>query len=216
MNINLMSEVKTYQSSHDSCVPTDCLSTNNVSFVRLTTVFVGGIQAHIKQEDLRQHFQKYGEIANIKLSINPKTNCNKGYSFLTFKDPKSVKQVIEEHQIICGRKVDCKISLGGKHNKEDKIKASKAKIFVKKLHKSVKDQELMEYFQQFGQIKNAYCIYDPETKVTKGFGYIQFENESSVATTLSKSHFFRGKRCILERYSWNAKKDKKKSQKSDL
>ena len=193
-----------------------CPTTHYNSGSILTKIFVGGIHAHINKEDLKQHFQKYGEITYIKLAINYKTNCNKGYSFLTFKDLKSVNQIIDEPQIIGGRKVDCKISLSGKHNKEDKIKECKTKIFFKKLHTEVLDQELTDYFQQFGQIKNAYSIYDHGRKVRKGFGYIEFVNESSVARTLTQSHFFRGKKCEVEKYKLNPKKDKIRNQKDGL
>lgn len=39
---------------------------------------------------------------------------------------------------------------------------------------------LRQYFSQFGELSNAYVIYDPDNNRSKGFGYVQFKHPECV------------------------------------
>ena len=57
---------------------------------------------------------------------------------------------------------------------EEEIKKRKTKIFVGGLKYSSKDDVLKEYFSQFGEIEEAVVIYDRESGLSKGYGFVSF------------------------------------------
>lgn len=51
------------------------------------------------------------------------------------------------------------------------------KLFVGGLPFSVNDDELAEAFSKFGTVASAKVIRDRETNRSKGFGFVEFEND---------------------------------------
>lgn len=54
------------------------------------------------------------------------------------------------------------------------------KIFVGGLPPTVTENDLREYFNQFGTITHAVVMYDPVTQSSRGFGFITFDSEDIV------------------------------------
>ena len=86
---------------------------------------------------------------------------------------------------------------------------------------------LIEYFSQFGEVSNAYVIYDPKTQSSKSknfphleFGYVEFEDQECANYVLeTKEHFIKGKKIILKQFKpkedtqTQGKQEKKKEEK---
>jgi RNA recognition motif-containing protein len=51
---------------------------------------------------------------------------------------------------------------------------SDSKVFVANLSWDVDDQELGDFFSQFGAVKSAKVILDKETGKSRGFGFVEF------------------------------------------
>ena len=68
---------------------------------------------------------------------------------------------------------------------EEEIKKRKTKIFVGGLKYSSKDDVLKEYFSQFGEIEEAVVIYDRESGLSKGYGFVSIIHQihSSLSST---------------------------------
>lgn len=49
-----------------------------------TTVFVGNLPFVVSEEEVRQHFMKFGTIQNVRLVRDPKTFLGKGIGFVMF------------------------------------------------------------------------------------------------------------------------------------
>ena len=52
------------------------------------------------------------------------------------------------------------------------------KLYIGNLPYSVNDDKLREMFAQFGNIASATVIMDRETNRSKGFGFVEFENDA--------------------------------------
>ena len=52
------------------------------------------------------------------------------------------------------------------------------KLYIGNLPYSVNDDKLREMFAQFGNIVSATVIMDRETNRSKGFGFVEFENDA--------------------------------------
>jgi RNA recognition motif. (a.k.a. RRM, RBD, or RNP domain) len=64
----------------------------------------------------------------------------------------------------------------------------------------VTSEDLFTYFSKIGAVRNAYLIYDPITKISKGFGYVEFHSIESAEKALSVHvHQLLGKNVSVQR-----------------
>lgn len=47
-------------------------------------IYVGNLSYSVSEDDLKQHFDQYGPIGEVKLIIDRDTNRSKGFAFITF------------------------------------------------------------------------------------------------------------------------------------
>lgn len=59
-------------------------------------IFVGGLDRDAIEEDVRQVFEKIGEVVEVRLHKNPITNKNKGYAFVKFANKEHAKRALLE------------------------------------------------------------------------------------------------------------------------
>eukprot|EP00964_Phaeocystis_antarctica_P138855 scaffold103516_cov21-Phaeocystis_antarctica.AAC.1 len=62
------------------------------------------------------------------------------------------------------------------------------KIFVGGIPHSVDDNNFKEFFTQFGEVTEAWLMYDPQTSRPRGFGFIVFIAEEAMERCLQKTH----------------------------
>lgn len=53
------------------------------------------------------------------------------------------------------------------------------KLFVGSLPYSVTDDDLADLFKEFGEVASAKVIFDRETNRSKGFGFVEFEDDAA-------------------------------------
>ncbi len=68
-------------------------------------LFVGGISWETTEEKLRDHFQAYGEVAEIVVMKDRATGRGRGFGFVVFADPAVADRVVTEKHTIDGRTV---------------------------------------------------------------------------------------------------------------
>lgn len=97
-------------------------------------------------EELRDHFGQYGEIESINVKTDPTTGRSRGFAFIVFKQAESIDKVSAagEHTIN-NKKVDPK-----------KAKARHGKIFVGGLTTDMSDDDIKNYFGQFGTVSDEH------------------------------------------------------------
>ncbi|KAM4673829.1 heterogeneous nuclear ribonucleoprotein D-like isoform 1-T1 [Amazona ochrocephala] len=68
-------------------------------------VFVGGLSPETSEEQIKEYFGAFGEIENIELPMDTKTNERRGFCFITYTDEEPVKKLLESryHQIGSGK-----------------------------------------------------------------------------------------------------------------
>ncbi len=60
------------------------------------------------------------------------------------------------------------------------------KLFVGSLPWAVDDQQLEDLFKDFGTISSAKVIMDRETGRSKGFGFVEFEDDAAAKAAIDK------------------------------
>ncbi|XP_044726904.1 RNA-binding protein squid isoform X3 [Chrysoperla carnea] len=133
-------------------------------------LFVGGLSWETTDKELRDHFGAYGEIESINVKTDPNTGRSRGFAFIVFKQSDSIDKVTAagEH-VINNKKVDPK-----------KAKARHGKIFVGGLSTELSDDDIKNYFIQFGTIMEVEMPFDKTKNQRKGFCFITFESEQVV------------------------------------
>lgn len=90
------------------------------------------------------------------------------------------------------------IRKNGEVPEDIKLKALR-KLFIGGLATQTNRDDLVEHFSRFGTVANAYVIYDPLTRQSKNFGYVEFKNASSAkAASGCKDHMVNGKKATLQ------------------
>ena len=60
------------------------------------------------------------------------------------------------------------------------------KVFVGRLSWNVDNNQLAEFFESVGEVKEAKVIYDRETEKSRGFGFVTFAERSSVQKAIQE------------------------------
>lgn len=135
-------------------------------------LFVGGLSRNTTENELREHFGKFGEIESVSVKIDPYTGVSRGFAFMVFTNPKTIDKLLAsgEHYIN-KRKVD---------PKRVSKKAQHGKIFVGGLTPEITDDDIKTYFGQYGTIVELQAPFDKTKNQRKGFCFITFESRDVV------------------------------------
>jgi hypothetical protein len=77
-----------------------------------------------------------------------------------------------------------------------------SKIYVGNLDYSVTEQQLREFFSQFGDVSDASIPADFYTKTSKGFGFVEFEQDTVAKKILADKQpkYLAGRRLYIQEY----------------
>lgn len=139
-------------------------------------LFVGGLSWETTDKELRDYFGKYGDIESINVKTDSMTGRSRGFAFIVFQEAESIDKVVAagEHTIN-GKKVDPK-----------KAKARHGKIFVGGIPAELTDDDIKDYFGQYGTIIEVEMPFDKQKNQRKGFCFITFESEQVVSELLKR------------------------------
>jgi RNA recognition motif-containing protein len=89
-------------------------------------IFVGSIPFKLKENELRELFEKYGEVTTVNIIKNKMTGQNKGFAFVDMPDGEAVRKAIFELNgyEIMGRNLVVSLS----EKKEEKKPAPKGRF----------------------------------------------------------------------------------------
>lgn len=172
-----------------------------------TKLFVGGISSDTQEKDLEEHFRAFGELKQVMVLRDRVTGIGRGFGFVLFahsegaetalKNPKHVilRRTVEVKQAIPRDKIhqnqNPNQTRGSTRNSNGDVNngrnTNSKKIFIGGLPRSITQHELKSYFEKFGSVVDTVVIYDNVTQRPRGFGFITFSSEDSVAMVLQKS-----------------------------
>ncbi|KAL6265455.1 RNA-binding protein squid-like [Pogonomyrmex barbatus] len=135
-------------------------------------LFIGGLSRNTTEKELRDHFGKFGEIESISVKVDPHTGISRGFAFMVFTNPKTIDKLLASgDHYINKRKVDPKrVSKKSQHGK----------IFVGGLTPEITDDDIKNYFGQFGTIVELQAPFDKVKNQRKGFCFITFDSKEVV------------------------------------
>lgn len=127
-------------------------------------IYINNISQATKEEDLRNHFKKYGEINDCFISrVTYNNTRNNGFANIEFKDSNSIKRALKDAHIIHNKKL--KISKFD----EEKWTLNKRKVYLDRIPNWISKEILKDFFFKFGEIEE--CEVN-----TSGGGFIVFKD----------------------------------------
>ncbi|XP_046408580.1 SRA stem-loop-interacting RNA-binding protein, mitochondrial-like [Ischnura elegans] len=62
------------------------------------------------------------------------------------------------------------------------------KIFVGNLPWTVGHSELRQYFSEFGHVSSANVVFNRDTGISRGFGFVVFGNKSALTAVMDRTN----------------------------
>lgn len=151
-------------------------------------IFVGGCHPKIQNDQLKEYFSKYGKVIESKLVKDKKTKRFRGFAFVTFHEFSTVEKVLKEEHIILGKKVDLKKAFTKEQTRDKLIREKQRKIYITGIPKTMERKTIAKYFSKFGKVEDTRIILDRYKTKYKGFGFVLFKSDKSLAKVLKSGH----------------------------
>lgn len=90
------------------------------------------------------------------------------------------------------------------------------KLHLGGLQDDMTENDLYEYFSEFGEIRNVYIIYDFDTKKSRGFGFIEFKKRKEADRCLNSDHMVNGVVVIVSKMKLKNDIKKEREKKDDI
>ncbi|KAH9287063.1 Heterogeneous nuclear ribonucleoprotein A2 -like protein 2 [Echinococcus granulosus] len=152
-------------------------------------LFVGGLHHSTTEGQLREFYSQWGEITDVVVMKDQRTGKSRGFGFVTFAESSSVDaaQAARPHTID-GKTIDSKRAMPREETSPE-VHAAVKKIFVGALKKDVTNEDLSQYFSQFGTVVDASVVMSKDRNESRGFAFVTFDDTDAVdKVILSKPH----------------------------
>ncbi|XP_043524253.1 nucleolar protein 12-like isoform X2 [Frieseomelitta varia] len=161
------------------------------------TIFVNNLPKNVTKKKVEKLFKKFGKIDTIRLrgKIPKSLNISKRtaaitndlhsklktiYAFVKFESEESVKKASSLNgKIFEGNYLEVRAS----HKSDNEYDPKKA-VFIGNLHFNIDINTIRNHFKQCGEIESVRIVQDKDSRVGKGFGYVNFKSEDAVALAL--------------------------------
>jgi RNA recognition motif-containing protein len=97
-------------------------------------IFVGSLPFKLNENELREIFERFGEVVSVKIVINKATRQNKGYGFVSMQNGGEALKAIQElnGSEILGRKIIVSEAQDDKNTQEAKTSSRDTRTWQKK------------------------------------------------------------------------------------
>jgi len=144
-------------------------------------LIVLGLPYSSTEDDLKEYFSTFGELAHWEIKTDRVSNKSKGFGFIRFTEANAAETVLESKHSIGGRDLEVRFP---KRSGEDD---TPTKLFIGRLPRGTTTEDLRDCFSDFGPLKD---VYVPNN--FRGFGFVTFASQSIAGEVMGKTHILKG------------------------
>uniref|UniRef100_A0A7S2SSK9 Polyadenylate-binding protein n=1 Tax=Rhizochromulina marina TaxID=1034831 RepID=A0A7S2SSK9_9STRA len=147
------------------------------------SLYVGDLAPDVSEGKLFDIFNEVGPVASIRVCRDAMLKRSLGYAYVNFHNHDDAERALEtkNYTAINGR--PCRIMWSQRD--PSLRKSGVGNVFVKNLHDTVQNKELMDAFSLFGNILSCKVAMDAEGR-SKGYGYVHFETEEAAKKAIEQ------------------------------
>jgi len=172
-------------------------------------IFVGGINRDTTEPDMKEYFEKFGEVTFCNIKTDSNTGVSRGFGFVIFGDTATVDKVLatRSHNLH-GRKIDPKRvqarGEGGQNQSYGRQRGggqdTSLKVFVGGVDPSVDEEIIRAHFEQYGIVTEVNLPYDKEKAQRRSFVFVGFDSEATADAACEKNkQIIAGKECYVKK-----------------
>ncbi|KAL3314072.1 hypothetical protein Ciccas_007318 [Cichlidogyrus casuarinus] len=130
-------------------------------------------------DDLRDYFSKWGKVTQSIIKFDRVTGYSRGFGFVTLESEECVDKVLQvpEHKLH-NRKIDPKRAKPSREPMK--------KIFVGGIDPDLTEEQIREYFSQFGLIDSLDLPYDSQKGKRKNYIFVCFTTGAAAKKAIAK------------------------------
>lgn len=180
-------------------------------------LFVGGIPKDCTMHELHSFLQKFDEVLwqRIELDYN---GVPKGYAYAIFKNNEGYDKILNQRDhMVRDLKIGVSMWKDPKDYLNEKDKLMRRKVFVKRLNSTATDQDLYNYFSQFGKLEKTEIRRSHYDNTSRRIGFVIFEREEDANKCLdAKLHVMNGREIICKQCKNTTEARKEKLNRSGM
>lgn len=164
-------------------------------------LFIGAIDYQTTEEELRSHFEQFGELDDCTLMKFQDTGKSRGFGFVTYSRASHLDdcQAARPH-VIGGKTLETKRATPRADIGKPEAQASVSKIFIGGINDEMNEEDLRKHFGQFGKVVNVEQMRWSDTGKKRGFGFIEFDDYDAVdKVVLINRHIVKKKRLEVKK-----------------
>jgi len=151
------------------------------------TVVLANLDFSCTEKDIAELFEG---IQQIRVAHKPNSKQNKGFAFVDFIDASSAQKAVslDGKLTFRNRKIYISEYIEGKQKGQKSdfkfgTGLEKNKLFIRNLHFNSTEDELMDIFKKYGELKGVRIVTHKGGK-PKGVAYVEFETEEAASEAL--------------------------------
>jgi hypothetical protein len=170
---------------------------------KIVKFFVGGVPPKLKKEVLAKIFIDSREHYNLPPCCLLDTICNNGFGFIIINSikPEDVQTYIDKLVLTySGRRLAIKLAEERRSAKRNRDSNQERKLQIGNLAYHVTQNDIYQYFEQFGKIERCYLEYKWGKSHHGGVGFLFYQDLESVDKCLkSENLVLRGQKVIVSK-----------------
>lgn len=163
------------------------------------TVFCMQLSQRIRPRDLEEFFSSVGTVRDVKIIADKHSKRSKGIAYVEFKDMESIPLALGlSGQKVLGVPIICQPSQAEKNRvvqnttqmSMQKGNVGPMKLYVGSLHQNITEDMLKGIFSPFGKVEQVQLVKDPESGISRGYGFITFSEAETAKRALEQLNGF--------------------------
>merc|ERR1711865_74520 len=185
-----------------------CSTYSELATIEGRKLFVGGLSWDTDDTALRLYFELFGRVDESIVVYNKTAQISRGFGFVTFAEQGSAQAALDhpESHRVNGKTVEAKLAVQKGDQVTLSLEEKMAKqVFVGGLPQNITSDQLKDWAAtKWGseQVVNAIVVLNMTTKLTRGFGFVNFVDSVHVEAALNgdrSQYLIQGKQFEVKR-----------------